>query len=108
LPSAGHALGWIPSTTPAHDNREFSVSNASVTTGDEEISARERLGLLRGELAELDGKMEEMKWDREELEAEIQEAEAEAAAEEAEEEEEDIQGPKQSRKQCLSSPQSSP
>jgi hypothetical protein len=56
---------------PAHDDGEISVSNASVTTGDEEIGARERLGLLRGELAELDGRMVEMQWDREELEAEI-------------------------------------
>jgi uncharacterized membrane protein YgcG len=90
----GRPRAWVDSlNNPAHDDGEISVSNPSVTTGDEDIGARERLGWLRGELVELDGKMAEMQWNREELEAEIREAEAEVAAEEAEEEEEDIRGP---------------
>ena len=90
----GRPLAWVESlNNPAHDDGEISVLNPSVTTGDEEVSARERLGLLRGELVELDGRIEQMMWEREDLEAEIREAEAEVAAEEEEEEEEeDVHG----------------
>ena len=50
---------------PAHDDGEISVLNPSVMTGDEEVSARERLGLLHGELVELDGRIEQMMWEQE-------------------------------------------
>jgi uncharacterized membrane protein YgcG len=86
----GRPRAWVDSlNNPAHDDGEISVSNPSVTTGDEEISAQERLGLLRGELVELDGKMAEMQWAREDLEEEIRKAEADVAAEEGEDEEDD-------------------
>jgi hypothetical protein len=78
----GRPLAWVESlNNPAHDDGEISVLNPSVTTGDEEVSAQERLGLLRGELVELDGRIEQMMWEREDLEAEIREEEAEVAAE---------------------------
>jgi hypothetical protein len=100
----GRPRAWVDSlNNPAHDDGEISVSNASVTTGDEEVSARERLVLLRGEMAELDGRMEEMQWDRNDLEEQIRAAEAEVAAEEeeGEDDEEDVRGPRVRKKKVV-------
>ena len=67
-----------------------------MATGDEEVSARERLGLLHGEMVELDKRLEEMGWERMELEAQIRAVETEVAAEG-----DDVRGPTARKKKVV-------